>query len=207
MIETEVSRAGQSVLKKNGRLLASAFQPLQEASAWTEKVCLGLAPGEPIIVLGIGSGYHVASLLASYPRNEVLVIENDAELARSALALHPSIPANRVLVQANWLQLIDDQRFLDAIGGVYRIAPYGPSAQIEPEFFGAVDRLLRGRDRLSFLVLLKTRPEFLPLLSSEAVGKLGDEGISIKIIRQLFAPQAVSSRERRLWKVLEELVL
>ena len=138
----------------------------------------------------------------------LIVIENDAELARTAIELNPTIHVSEVIIEGDWLKLAEHARFRDAVCRPYRSVIHAPSLQIEPMYFGSVERLLRGRDKLGFLVLLKTRPELLSSLLPEAIAKISDdEAVSIKTMRELFSPQAGSSRDRRIWRVLEELVL
>jgi len=207
LIELVTARNGKSVLKKDGKLLASVFDPLREAAAWADKVQSEFGADESIIVLGLGSGYHVEELSARCSDRAIYVVEKDVEIAERVFELCGGIRRDRVIVEPDWIRLADLPVFQEALGGVYRIAPHGPSYQIDPEYYGAVDRLLRGRDKLSFLLLMKTRPEFLPLLDAEAVNAIGDEAISIKTISRLFSARAVGSRQRRIWQLLEELVV
>ena len=207
MIEIEVARSGASVLKRDGKFLASTFNPVQEASAWAKKVHAALAPEDAAIIAGVGCGYHVAALKVLRPNCELLAIENDAGVAAEAFKFCPSLETKNVLVESDWLKLPDHARFRDVVCGVYGVAVHGPSLQIDPVYVSAVERLLHGRDKLSFLVLMKTRPELLAVLNPEAIGLIDDEAVSIKTLRRLFSTAGSSSRERRLWRVLEELVL
>lgn len=207
MIEVITARNGSRVIKKEGKLLASVFDPIREASAWADRTKAKLREDETVIILGIGSGYHVEELVSRCPNNSIFVVEKDVELAERALEICRGIRREQVIVEPDWVRLIESEVLQEAIDGIYRITLHGPSFQLDPDYFGAVDRLLRGRDKLSFLLLLKTRPEFLPLLDAEAVNAIGDEAISIKTLCRIFSPRAAASRERRIWHVLEELVL
>lgn len=207
MIEVVTARNGKRVLKKDGKLLASAFDPVREATAWAEKIKGGIEEDETVIILGMGSGYHVEELASRCPQQSIFVIEKDAEIAEKALEICPGIRRERVIVEPDWVHLVESESLREALGGIYRIALHGPSYQLDPDYFGAVERLLRGRDKLSFLLLLKTRPEFLPLLDAEAVSAIGDEAISIKTICRIFSRRSAASRERRIWQVLEELIV
>ena len=100
MIEIETAKTGQPVLKKNGRLLSSAFQPAQEACAWADRQLKDAKPDELILVLGIGSGHHVAELLGRRPEGSVTVVECDAELARRAREIRPEIAAAAVYLRS-----------------------------------------------------------------------------------------------------------
>ena len=207
MIQVEAARNGKPVLKKNGRLLASSIDPSREAVAWVDGVCRAAGTHDMIVVLGLGCGYHVAELLARRPGSQVIAIENDPAVAAEALKFCPELSGATIIVQEDWKKLIDSQAVRDAIGGIYHIAIHGPTSQLEPEFVQAADAFLRGRDKLSFLLLLKARPELVGILDPEAIAKLGPDPVSIKTVSQLFGPHAAGTRERRLWRVLEELVL
>jgi hypothetical protein len=59
------------------------------------------------------------------------------------------------------------------------------------------------------LLQLRMRPELHALFDEEKIAKLqaSTSPISILTIRSLFSAQAQNSRERRLWRVLEELIV
>lgn len=207
-IDSEVSRSGHGVIRKDGKWLASSVDPLREAKQWCETLAAGT--GETIIVLGIGCGYHIAELKVRRPQSPVLAIDCDARVAARARDFCPVLEADGLVIEPDWQKLVGNSAVRDALGGPYRVARHAPSLAVEPEYFQAVDRLLRGRDKLSFLFLLKARPEILGLLDADALcdeGIFKDEAVSIKTMQKLFASRPNSTRERRLWRILEELVI
>jgi len=211
IITSEIARSGHPVLKKSGRWLASSFDPVREARQWADAVVSGPGKTDVIIVLGLGCGYHVAELIARRPERSVLTIECDPVVRDHALRFCPELRNQTIIVENEWMKLIEKPAMRDVLVGVYRVAVHAPSLALEPNFFASVDNLLRGRDRLSFLLLLKTRPELLAILDPDRLGEIGelktDEAVSIKTMQRLFSQRSMSSRERRLWRVLEELVL
>jgi hypothetical protein len=207
LITIENSRTGLPVLKKDDRFLASSVDPLREAQTWAAKVLAGVDLQESIIVLGLGSGYHVSALKEFSPRSEVIVIENDPEVIQQVLSILPQLRALTVICIPDWTKLNENRVFCDAVGGLYRVAPYAPSCQIEKSYFRAVTALLLGRDKLAFLYLVKARPELLGLLHPASLTEIQDENISIKTLQKLFSPTSLASRERRVWRVLEELIV
>ena len=204
MITVETTRSGHSVLRKNGRLLGSSIDPMREAQQWSEKV----GAKTPVVILGLGAGYHVIELMKR-AAGRVLTIEGDAEVVEQALQLCPGLVRRDILVEPDWQKLIQTVRFRDAIQGVFEIAAHGPSIQIEPDYFLNVERLLLGRDKISFLLQLKMRPELLALLDPASIEALATsfDAISVKTVKKLFSARADHSTERKLWRVLEELVL
>lgn len=208
-LERDVARSGHEVLKKNGRWLASSIDPLREARQWSRQVLKQIGPDstETAVVLGLGCGYHVVELASQRPRGSVLAIDCDREILEQALQFCSALRSEKVVIEKDWLKLVDHAAIRDAVGGPYRIFKHAPSCSLEPEFFAAAERLLLGRDKLSFLVLLKARPEILALFDSNLLSEIKDEAVSIKTLQKIFAGKAGAGRERRLWKVLEELVV
>lgn len=205
MIESLAAKNGKMVLRRDGRLLASLFDPEQEARVWTDRALAELLPGESVIIMGLGAGYHSAEMVRRSPGRMILTIENDQETVKAAREIQAGL--GQILIEPDWMKLPDHPLFRDAVGGTYRVFQHGPSMQIDPAFFGAVEKLLRGRDKLTFLVLLKTRPELFSYLNPEAIAAIGDEPVSIKTVRSLFSQASLASRERRIWRVLEELIV
>jgi hypothetical protein len=210
MISVELARGGQPVLKKGGRWLASSFDPVKEAVAWAKQAVQALGPNESILVLGLGSGYHVAELSKILSRDRYLVIESDPEIASTVFDLLPELHESRILVDSDWTKLVTDDRFRDSLAGVYRFAKYGPSCQMATEYYRLVENLLIGRDRISFLLQLKARPDIWALLDPEKVAAFGAESstelVSILTLQKLFSDKANHNRDRQIWRVLEELV-
>lgn len=212
MISVENARGGQPVLKKDGRWLASSFDPVKEGAAWAKQAVQLLSPGDCLFIFGLGSGYHVAELAKVLSRDRYLVIENDPEIARVVFDLLPEIDESRVIVESEWTKLVSIDRFRDLLAGVYRFAKYGPSCQMSPKFYEMTENLLIGRDRLSFLLQLKARPNIWSLLDPEKVAAFGaltgagGELVSIKTLQKLFCEKSNHHRDRQIWRVLEELV-
>lgn len=212
---------GHGILKKNGRLLASMMDPVREGMMWADRICANIGKDESIIVLGLGAGYHVLELRRRLPETPILVIEPDAEVERAAQDLVLQNDTNVVenakvatrpfslVVESDWTKLTGHGVLGDFLGSPYRIAIHPPSRQCEPEYFANVEKLLLARDKTSFLLHLRSRPDLFSLLNEEILASLRDQGeaVSIKTLQKLFSDKAHSSRERRIWKVLEELIL
>ncbi len=208
MISVETARSGHTILKKDGKLLASSFDPLKEASAWAQQAIQGLRAHDSIIVLGLGSGYHVQELANLVGFDRLLVIECDGEVAAEAFRLFSELPRERVIIETDVKKMVEMDLVRDVLSGVYKIVRHAPSYSSAAAEFGAVEKLLLGRDQLSFLLQLKARPNLWALLDAEKVSTISkDECISIKTLTRLFGPKSFTQRERHLWRVLEELVL
>jgi spore maturation protein CgeB len=75
------SKKGPPSLKVGRQQLHSSYDPLAEGLAWAQAQDIGEA--EPLVILGLGLGYHVLPLLEA--GREVWVVEPSAAVARLAL--------------------------------------------------------------------------------------------------------------------------
>ena len=206
MITVETSRSGLPILREDGRFLASSFDPMKEAETWAEHADAALQPGEVAIIVGLGCGYHVAALKAKRPNFSVLAIESSQEVADFALKFNPSLNHHDFVVEPDRLQLTSAVRLHDAMGGRFVPLLHGPTSQIRTDWSREMFAFLLGRDKLSFLLQLRLRPELFAMLAPEMINEIGSEPISIKTLQRLFRTTTGQSHERRLWRVLEELV-
>lgn len=216
-VSIESSRSGHPILLKDGRLLGSSFDPVKEAATWVERESSRLEGDETAVVLGLGAGYHIAALRALKPRLPILVVESDAAVAKAAAsiafvasAIASEFREGRVIVEPEPHRLIEHGAFRDALGGRIAILKHGPSCILDPAYHSAVEVLLTGREPWAFLLQLKTRPDLHALLDADAIRALGTCSapglVSVKTLQKLFSARATCTRERRLWKLLEELV-
>lgn len=206
LITVEQARSGHPILKVDGRGLCSSFDPIKEATSWAEKAVVDAGDAESVFVLGLGAGYHSEALRARLPGRLVVTIEGDSSLAKEAISIHPQLKAAPIVVEPEWHRLIEHAVFRDALAGRYAIVKHGPSCQIHSDYFNGVERLLIGREKIAFLLQLKTRPDLYSLFDPAAIESMSPELVSIKTIQGLFSVGAATSRERRMWKLLEELI-
>lgn len=81
-VEVLAGRSGRPTLRVGGSYYHSQYNPEQEAQRLVD--AHALAPGAPVLVLGLGLGHHVRVLLdAGHP---VLVLEPDPAIAAAGLA-------------------------------------------------------------------------------------------------------------------------
>ena len=80
-VELVIGRGGQKTLKVNGIFLHSRYNPEQEAKRLIDSASLD--PKRPVLVVGLGLGYHVKELL--HQDYEVAVVEPEPYVARLAL--------------------------------------------------------------------------------------------------------------------------
>lgn len=207
MIETELSRSGQPVLKLNGRYLASSFDPVKEAFGWANRAAAEIGQKGAAIVLGAGCGYHLAALKERCPNSLILALEPSEQVAHRALEWNPVLSAHNLLIVDDLGQMTEAPQLRDAMAGTFAVLPHLPTTEAHPEWALQTARFLLGRDRLSFLLQLRMRPDLHSLLDPKKITSMTEAPVSIKTLQSLFADATAFSRERQIWKVLEELVL
>lgn len=138
-------RRGLPTLSVNGALLHSKYDPEQEAQRLIESATL--EPGRPVVVLGLGLGYHVAELLKR--GIEVAVIEPDPDVA--ALALRNGAAREGFNLWVGPLEeLRRDAGFAALARRAPQVFPHPPTARLHPGTTEALNNLLAAdtlRDR------------------------------------------------------------
>ena len=81
IIET---KDGNKSAKIDGKLLHSAYNPIQEAKQMISTYKIDDAP---LIIVGFGFGYHVRELLNLYPGRKLLVVERNLKVLKKAFEL------------------------------------------------------------------------------------------------------------------------
>lgn len=80
-VEPTTGRAGEPTVRVDGTFLHSQYRPMEEGVRLIDSA--GLEPDRPVIVVGLGLGYHVLALIER--GFEVVVIEPDASVAKLAV--------------------------------------------------------------------------------------------------------------------------
>ena len=215
MIARESARNGQAIFKLNGKSIVSSFDPMKEAKTWAETAIKEIGDRETVIVLGAGCGYHLIALREQRASLNILTIEASyeiAEFAREQLSANTEIDPRvygEILIAERPIELTESLVLRDIMASRYAMITHPGLASMRPEWTQDMTKFLTGRDFLSFLLQLRMRPELHSLFDEEKIAKLQSHPgpISILTIRSLFSDQAQTSRERRMWRVLEELIV
>ena len=118
--------------------LHSRYDPVAEGERWADGACASLPDAPPgVLVLGLGLGYHVYSLLerTSFP---VAVFEPTPDILRAAFRL---FPWHRFKERLSFLTDPSDARGLP---GGYSILSHAPSEKVRPDLFRSIRRLVEG---------------------------------------------------------------
>ncbi len=178
------------------RVIHSLFDPVGEGKRFAERV--SAQEDEIVLVLGVGMGYHVASLAERLPSNQIVAacpLVGMRELRREA-RLHQNFPDNVLLLEG-----LSPKDVVAKVLGVrvrkgmpaIKVFSYLPIRQIHPEFFEEVERLLGSgakvnvRDKLTYpkfqseklTVLLLDFPYFVVREVKKAFMRLGHRVVSV----------------------------
>lgn len=205
-IEVVAAKNGNWVLKKDGRWLSSSIDPVREAHQWLERSWPSDRGYESAILVGLASGYHYRALRERHSDLDIVVLEQDSRVIEQVLKIHADIDPQDI-IDASDINKISSlwrvQSLFQSVFGIFVL----PSVN-ETEWLHSVVQEILGRDSLSFLRQLRGRPELMAIMKPEALASVSEVGsaISIKTISSLFDSKQTISHERKLWKILEELV-
>ncbi len=187
-----------------------------DAHGWIQRITPQLRGISRLIVLGCGSGDHLARLVEIFPPSKILVIDKNAENwreCRKRFALE--------LTEVQFLALRtpgelfarpgskSSTTIFEFVKHSYTIARYLPATASDPEFYDEIEGLISGRTQISFAALLKCRPELSTLFEQvpqlSRVHQIDEERISIKNIMAALSPHAEQS-DVLLVRALGELI-
>jgi len=129
------SRLGPPYLQVGKQRLASSYDPVKEGQDWAR--ALEGKADEPLVVFGLGLGYHLLPLLAQ--ERPLWVVEPSPAVARLALEHQDLTP----LLARNGLRLGAD--FHDLPRGA-RLVDHGPTRRLYPGPLRRLTRFLAGED-------------------------------------------------------------
>lgn len=151
-IERVEGRGGNPTLKIGQVLLHSRYNPREEAARLIDSAQLDLQ--RPVLVVGLGLGYHVLELLER--KATVAVVEPDHAVAKIALE-GPLRGASMLLGLGEPEAIAASATFREFACGIPQIFVHPPTAHIHPQYSGAITSLLSqaalGGRRLSIAVV------------------------------------------------------
>lgn len=127
------SRQGAPYLQVGRKRLHSPYDPVREGEEWRQGQ--NLEGSEPVVVFGLGLGYHLLPLMSE--KQALYVVEPSPGVARLALTLHDLTP----LLAANGLRVGREFRNLPRPA---RLLAYGPSRRLAPHLYDRLAAFLAG---------------------------------------------------------------
>lgn len=218
---TEVeARDGLRVAKLNGKATASTMYPGQEAERWVNLLSPTTFLNDDVLyVVGVGSGWHLNQLLEKDPGRHIVGIDVSTELIQFA---RPHVQKEIELVTAHfpeslnlnsgdadfksWFAQAGLSELIRPAGRTYRVIAHRLSLQREARL-GWIEEALLGRTPRSFAEHLRLRPELASQLRPHVLAELATcPLLSVKNLQRAWGNQSESCVERRVFRILEELV-
>ncbi|MDI6853207.1 MAG: glycosyltransferase [Deltaproteobacteria bacterium] len=157
------SRRGRPYLQVGRRRLHSPYDPVKEGEDWYKAQVLG--EDEPLVIFGLGLGYHVLPLLKE--GQQAWVVEPSLAVARLALETNDLT----ILLVENRLRVGQD---FSGLPRPARLLEHGPSRRLAPELYRRLADFLAGvKETLGPLKILVVSPLYggsLPIARYAARG-------------------------------------
>ncbi len=136
-VERVEGRGGAATLKVNGLVLHSIYNPEQEAARLIDSA--NLDPARPVLVVGLGLGYHVAEL---HKRGfTIAVAEPDPQVAKAALAA-PLFDLEVLLGIGPPEAIAESPTFREFAAKTPQVLVHPPTARLHPEYAANAPGLL-----------------------------------------------------------------
>jgi len=204
LIEIVAAANGEKVIRFQGRLLASRFNPRQEAREWIDRRPEFLGKVRTIIVLGMASGHHVAELLER-SQAKILVIDTHEQILTTGQSLH-MFPASRVTFEhvKSARDLRSSAQVKKAVTESFVVLTHPSSLLLDGKVYEECRAQLIGRDwgALTWQWKLRDAPGF----DTNARIDGPDKTLTIYDLEQTELVQNSEEREKLLLRALRELV-
>ncbi|MCC6490070.1 MAG: glycosyltransferase [Candidatus Hydrogenedentes bacterium] len=140
-VELLTGRGGEPTLRVDEVLLHSQYKPREEAARLVDSA--ELEPGRPVLVVGVGLGYHVAELL--HRGFDVSAVEPDLSVA--TFAIQNSLRDSSLLIGIGDTNAIGHSSAFRAIAAARpQVFVHPPTARLHPHYVDAVQsQLARAR--------------------------------------------------------------
>jgi hypothetical protein len=203
------ARSGDFVVKWRGCLLDSSIEPREAARRWALEIQANVSGYQRAIILGVGSGYHLAELCKIRPGLRILAISVEpavSELAQSIQGLDWGNVESVLIEDA--ARLMENVRIRNFIRMNSIILDHRPSQAARPELYRELRARLLLRDPLFFSEWVRFEQRFAKLFPLRSIPG-GDEQrlLSIKDLdRLLLPPDDLANADVPVFRALRELV-
>ncbi len=208
MIEAAYAKNGSLIHLKDGKYLASSFDPQKEAEAWWRSSQRLTKYARTLFVLGLGSGFHIEVARREMPDTKIVVIEIDQQLIDLFKANSNELKNTEIICEADWRKLFQHSSISGGVQDKYAVLLHPPSLSVEKEYFANAYKFLLARSVEGLFALLKTRPDLLSELDEAKLADLARTGdaVTIRTLTSSMKTTAYLNENRRIWKVLEDLI-
>ncbi len=211
----EQSRNGHEVLYIDGKATASTIDPLKEATAWIGSTYSLAAAGidETLVVIGAGSGYHIDAL-RECTNKKIIVIDTcpaSIEFVKRRLSHHSQISYIEVKRGTSFSDFYQRNDVVEWVFEPFILLRHR-SSMVRNSDLSKVEECLVGRSVEAFRAQLEARPAIASALNSGRLKKMAEAKlvtkglVSVRDLTSVWEVSSETSNERRLLRVLEELV-
>lgn len=215
-LEIALSKSGEEVLLVDGKATASLVDPVKEAQNWIDSVRQLLFKGkERVVVLGIGSGFHLQVLREAVPETPIVAIDTCERSIQFCSKKHIK---NAQFVFVSQDDLKSGAQSVVAANGVrdWILEPFTlirhRATMARNRDLLKVENWILGRSAEALRAHLALRPSMAAILNAQKlhdVAAMKLKTVDVFSIRDFVSCCDIKgepSHERRLLRVLEELV-
>lgn len=136
------ARNGAPTLKVAGCFVHSGYDPVGEANQWAENVLKGRPSDQPMLVLGVGLGYHIEALL-SRGANLVGAVEVDPNLIKEVRDKNPRIPWHQFHLFTGPNPVTVGREIAQKFPTLPAVIPYDPIVRTYSHYFQSLLKTLK----------------------------------------------------------------
>ncbi|MGZ3772834.1 MAG: hypothetical protein ACXVCY_14590 [Pseudobdellovibrionaceae bacterium] len=189
---------------EDGTALACLSDPLGEGLKWSYS--LGFIPTSDIVVIGLGSGFHIAALADLDPNLNITVIESRESLIPVFRSQFPDIARRiRIAVIQNERDLFNSEAFQEAVARRSFILSFRECWARQSTLFSKLFGHLTGRSEESVRYHFEDLGIDIKALSAQLIIR-PDTLASIKHIQPLVEVSNLAENKKQIFRVLGELV-
>lgn len=215
-LEIAFSKSGEEVLIVDGKATASLVDPIKESKSWMESVRpMLLKEKERIVVLGIGSGYHLRLLGETEPDLTIVAIDTCEKsiqfCSKKQLKNVQFVFISQDELRAGAQSVVAADAVRDWILDPFTLIRHRATMARNRDLL-RVESWILGRSAEALRAHLALRPSIAAILNSQKlhdVASMKLKTVDVFSIRDFVSCCDIKSdpsHERRLLRVLEELV-
>lgn len=215
ILHTERSRNGHLVLFVDGKATASTVDPVKEAVSWVSSFHSLIVSDseETLVIIGAGSGFHVEALRESTSKKIVVIdtCKASIEFTKVRLSHLREIKFIEMPTGSTFSEFLQCNDVVEWVFEPFAILRHR-SSMVRNLDLGKIEECLVGRTVDAFRAQLEARPSIASRLNSARLKKLAETKlnsnglISVRDLTSVWDVSSEPSNERRLLRVLEELV-
>ena len=158
MYKRDYSKKSLPILKFDNKLICSQVDPVREAQKWLSHQEIGNV--KSLIVLGVGSGYHLKELCHANPQRNILAIDLHREPLEFFKKEHGSYSQLRFYHYRNLTELSLRSHVIEVLKDSYKVLTFHPVVLHEVDSYQLISDFLLGRSEQGFINICRIRKEF-----------------------------------------------